>query len=215
MKLFRAVPPASRPLRPSHRHDGRLSATGQLRTRVGSAAFWPTPPPAPTGLAWDEQVRVVIFGQDQLTGQFRVNDRGNISVPLLGSIPANGLTTSELENSIALRLKEKKILVDPSVSVEVLGYRPVLHPRRGHEARPICVRARHDGPDHRRHRRRLHLPRPDGVYVHPTDREWTCRRGTVSHAERKSFPAMSLPFSSATSERNAQKATRSVKASKF
>jgi len=80
----------------------------------------------PYRLGVDEQVRVVIFGQDQLTGQFRVNDRGNISVPLLGPIPAKGLTTGELENSIAMRLREKKILLDPSVSVEVLGYRPVF-----------------------------------------------------------------------------------------
>jgi polysaccharide biosynthesis/export protein len=83
-------------------------------------------PAGPYRLGVDEQVRVVIFGQDQLTGQFRVNDRGNISVPLLGPIPAKGLTTGQLENSIALRLKEKKILLDPSVSVEVLGYRPVF-----------------------------------------------------------------------------------------
>ncbi len=83
-------------------------------------------PTGPYRLGVDEEVRVVIYGQNQMTGQFRVNDRGNISVPLLGPIPAAGLTTSQLESSVATQLRDKKILVDPSVSVEVLGYRPVF-----------------------------------------------------------------------------------------
>ena len=68
----------------------------------------------------------ITFGDEHLTGQFRVNDRGNIAVPLLGAVKADGLTTSELEDSIAQRLREKKLLLDPSVSVEVLSYRPVF-----------------------------------------------------------------------------------------
>jgi polysaccharide export outer membrane protein len=77
-------------------------------------------------LGVDDQVRVITFGQESLTGQFRVNDRGNLAIPLLGSILANGLTPSELERSIEARLKEKKVLLDPAVSVEVMSYRPVF-----------------------------------------------------------------------------------------
>ena len=82
--------------------------------------------PGPYRLAVDDQVRVITFGQEQLTGQFRVNDRGTIAVPLLGPIPANGLTSSELEKKIEAELKAKKVLLDPSVSVEVVGYRPMF-----------------------------------------------------------------------------------------
>ncbi len=83
-------------------------------------------PPGPYRLAVDDQVRIITFGQEQLTGQFRVNDRGAIAVPLLGPIPATGLTTAELEGQLRQELKDKKLLSDPSVSVEVVGYRPMF-----------------------------------------------------------------------------------------
>jgi polysaccharide biosynthesis/export protein len=86
----------------------------------------PTTPPGPYRLGVDEQVRIITFGDEHLTGQFRVNDRGDIAIPLLGPIRAEGLTTTELEASIAQRLREQKVLLNPSVSVEVLGYRPVF-----------------------------------------------------------------------------------------
>jgi polysaccharide biosynthesis/export protein len=80
----------------------------------------------PYRLAVDDQVRIITFGQEQLTGQFRVNDRGQIAVPLLGAISASGLTSSELERQIEQELKQKKVLLDPSVSVEVTSYRPMF-----------------------------------------------------------------------------------------
>ncbi len=88
----------------------------------------PLPPTASRGyrLGVDDQIRIVTFGQDQMTGQFRVNDRGAIAIPLLGTVQASGLTTAELERNVAQLLKDKNILLDPSVSVEVLSYRPVF-----------------------------------------------------------------------------------------
>lgn len=71
-----------------------------------------------------DQVRIIVFGEDQLTGEFRVDDQGRIEVPLLGSVVAGGLTTPELGRSIATQLKQRKFLRDPSVSVEVAAYRP-------------------------------------------------------------------------------------------
>ncbi len=86
----------------------------------------PAEPSGPYRLGVGEQVRIITFGEEKLTGEFRVNDRGEIAVPLLGPIPASGMTTSELETSIGQRLVEKKVLLDPSVSVEVLRYRPIF-----------------------------------------------------------------------------------------
>jgi polysaccharide export outer membrane protein len=80
----------------------------------------------PYTLGAGEQVRVVVFGQTQLTGEFTVNDRGKISVPLLGDIRANGETTDQLAQNISNALAVKKILLNPSVSVEVIKYRPVF-----------------------------------------------------------------------------------------
>jgi polysaccharide export outer membrane protein len=81
---------------------------------------------APYTLGPGETVRVVVFGQDELTGQFDVSDRGTISVPLLGDIPASNETTDQLAQAISVALSGKKILLHPSVSVEVVKYRPVF-----------------------------------------------------------------------------------------
>lgn len=80
----------------------------------------------PYRLGPGEKVRVVVFGQEHLTGEFRVNDHGTIAVPLLGAIPADGVTTTELEHTIATRLQDRKILLQPSVSVEVVSYRQMF-----------------------------------------------------------------------------------------
>ncbi|MGI4746549.1 MAG: polysaccharide biosynthesis/export family protein [Janthinobacterium lividum] len=81
---------------------------------------------APYQLGVNEQIRLITIGEDRLTGQFSVNDGGNIAVPLLGTIHADGLTTVELEQTIKQELQDRKILLNPSVSVEVLGYRPIF-----------------------------------------------------------------------------------------
>ncbi len=72
-----------------------------------------------------DQIRVITFGEDQLTGDFRVDDRGNIALPLLGSVQAAGLTPEQLDGRVSSQLQEKKLLRDPSVAVEVVAYRPI------------------------------------------------------------------------------------------
>jgi polysaccharide export outer membrane protein len=86
----------------------------------------PDTPPGPYLLGVDDQLRIISFGEEQLTGPFRVNDRGEIAMPLIGTIAADGLTTTELEARIKQRMLEKKLLLDPSVSVEILTYRPIF-----------------------------------------------------------------------------------------
>ena len=38
-----------------------------------------------------DQVRIITFGEENLTGEFRVNDSGNIALPLVGAVHAAGL----------------------------------------------------------------------------------------------------------------------------
>ena len=77
-------------------------------------------------LGGGDQIRVITFGEDQLTGEFRVDDQGRVALPLLGSVVAAGLAPQELEARIASGLKERNLLRNPSVSVEVMAYRPVF-----------------------------------------------------------------------------------------
>jgi polysaccharide export outer membrane protein len=73
-----------------------------------------------------DQIRIITFGEDQLTGEFRVDDRGNIALPLLGSVHAAGFTPEQLDANVSTELKQRKLLRDPSVAVEVVAYRPIF-----------------------------------------------------------------------------------------
>jgi polysaccharide export outer membrane protein len=82
---------------------------------------------APTAytLGAGDQVRIITFGEETLTGEFRVNDSGNIALPLVGAVRAAGLTSAELESSVAAALRRGNLVREPSVAVEVIAYRPI------------------------------------------------------------------------------------------
>jgi polysaccharide export outer membrane protein len=73
-----------------------------------------------------DQIRIITFGEDQLTGDFRVDDRGDIALPLLGTVKATGKTSEDLSSMLSSELRRRKLLQDPSVAVEVVAYRPIF-----------------------------------------------------------------------------------------
>ena len=77
-------------------------------------------------LGTGDQVRVTTFGEKDLSGEFKVDDSGNIALPLTGPITAEGLTTRALSESVTRTLRDKNLLSDPSVVVEVAQYRPIF-----------------------------------------------------------------------------------------
>ena len=84
----------------------------------------PTGPTAGTYiLGANDRVRVKVYGEPDITGEYEVDSTGQISVPLAGHIHADGLTTKQLERAIASALA-KGIVRDPRVNVEVALYRP-------------------------------------------------------------------------------------------
>ncbi|MEN3951716.1 polysaccharide biosynthesis/export family protein [Iodidimonas sp. SYSU 1G8] len=70
-----------------------------------------------------DQVRVTVFGETDLSGEFKVGDDGNISLPLIGPIKAQGLTTAQLEQTMIERLTPDYVK-NPNVSIQVMNYRP-------------------------------------------------------------------------------------------
>ena len=70
-----------------------------------------------------DKVRVITFGEESLTGEFFVGGSGNISLPLIGEVRAQGLTIAEFQRAIETELQQG-YLKEPRVSVEVLNYRP-------------------------------------------------------------------------------------------
>ena len=70
-----------------------------------------------------DKVRVIVFGQDNLSNVYSVDGSGAVALPLIGPVRARGLTTFELSNEIAGKLR-RKYVKDPKVTVEVETYRP-------------------------------------------------------------------------------------------
>jgi polysaccharide export outer membrane protein len=61
-------------------------------------------------------VTIVVYRAPEVTGDFRVDQLGNLTLPLVGQIPVLGLTTTELTNEIRRRLSAS-LYVNPDVSV--------------------------------------------------------------------------------------------------
>ncbi|MFO1086504.1 MAG: polysaccharide biosynthesis/export family protein [Reyranellaceae bacterium] len=74
-------------------------------------------------LGSNDRVRIIVFGQPTLSGEFSVDGNGVMSYPLIGNIAAGGMTTAELQQTITRKLSPD-YLVNPSVSVEVVTRRP-------------------------------------------------------------------------------------------
>lgn len=74
-------------------------------------------------LANGEKARIVVSGEDKLSGEYTVDPTGNIAFPLVGKVQAAGLSARELEERLAAKLKGR-YLVNPRVFVEVLSHRP-------------------------------------------------------------------------------------------
>jgi polysaccharide export outer membrane protein len=64
---------------------------------------------------------ISVFQVPDLSRTVRVNSRGLISIPLIGAVQAAGLTSDELETSIAKKLSQS-YLQDPQVSVFIKEY---------------------------------------------------------------------------------------------
>jgi len=70
-----------------------------------------------------DRVRIVVFNQKDMTGEYLVDGTGMLAFPLIGQVKAGGLTAHQLEKEIEAKLKPD-YLRDPNVSVVVLTYRP-------------------------------------------------------------------------------------------
>lgn len=74
----------------------------------------------------EDQVRVTVFNDPRLTGEFRITDAGTLPLPLVGSIEAGGRTVAEVERAIERTMAQRNLFRDPSVAVHVIEYRPVF-----------------------------------------------------------------------------------------
>jgi protein involved in polysaccharide export with SLBB domain len=71
----------------------------------------------------NDRIRLKVYGEPDITGEYEISNSGQVSIPLAGHIKAAGATTRQLEKSIAAALA-KGIVRDPRVNVEIAQYRP-------------------------------------------------------------------------------------------
>ena len=70
-----------------------------------------------------DRVRISVFGEPSLSGDYQVDGLGKLAFPLIGQIQAGGLTASGLQAELARALSPDYVK-NPSVSIEILSYRP-------------------------------------------------------------------------------------------
>ncbi|MFY7776787.1 MAG: polysaccharide biosynthesis/export family protein [Elstera sp.] len=70
-----------------------------------------------------DRVRIQVFNEADLSGDYDIDGTGLISLPLIGQMSAGGLRVAELEASIVKSLGNG-FLKNPRVTVVVLTYRP-------------------------------------------------------------------------------------------
>lgn len=69
-----------------------------------------------------DKVKVKVFGDESLSGEYQVDGAGGFTFPLVGSIKAAGMSSKELESHLDKRLRE--FMHSPNISLEILAYRP-------------------------------------------------------------------------------------------
>jgi polysaccharide export outer membrane protein len=112
----------------------RIAALLLLFVLSASGAIWSWPakvsaqsPPSTAAadyvLGPNDRIRLKVYGEPDIAGEYEIDSTGQVSIPLAGHIRATGLTTKQLERSIAATLA-KGIVRDPRVNVEIALYRP-------------------------------------------------------------------------------------------
>lgn len=70
-----------------------------------------------------DKIRLIVFGEEALSGQFVVSGNGKVSLPLIGEVNAANLTVPQFQDEVNAALRQG-YLKEPRVSAEVLTYRP-------------------------------------------------------------------------------------------
>lgn len=97
--------------------SGAVSPPGD---RVGSAS---TQAVEAYYLGVGDKVRMMVYNEAALTGEFSLSPNGTLSLPLIGEIRAAGKTIEQLTAEVQAKLADG-YLREPKVSMEVTAFRP-------------------------------------------------------------------------------------------
>lgn len=77
-----------------------------------------------SALQTGDQLKIIVFGEDSLSGIYDISPAGTISMPLVGPIMAAGRTTADVERALTKAYTSGKFLQEPKITVTVATYRP-------------------------------------------------------------------------------------------
>jgi polysaccharide export outer membrane protein len=100
------------------------AASGQVAQETQVSSYGPPQTRGPVGpyvLGPGDKVRLKVYGDTDVNGEYEVNSAGFVSIPLVGQVKAAGLTTRQLEDALMSRMKGK-IANDPKLNVEISTY---------------------------------------------------------------------------------------------
>ena len=92
---------------------------------ISSGDRYAAAPPASDAyrLGVGDKVRMTVFNEPTLSGEFAVSASGTLSLPLIGEIPALDNTPAAIADAAQKKFAEG-YLRDPKVGIEVISYRP-------------------------------------------------------------------------------------------
>ena len=158
-----------------------VTKNGGLKILAVSALLWlcgcATEPALPQGngvysvetgheykLGPGDKVRVTVFGENALSGEFLIANNGQVSLPLVGPVKAGGITLTGFENAIQDQLTASGMVRSPKVSADIVEYRPyyILGEVNKPQTPPSLVRRHHGLFGGMSHQKALHfLPTPN------------------------------------------------------
>jgi len=71
-----------------------------------------------------DRVRVTVFGEQELSGEFLISSRGTVALPLIGEVQAGGTTLDAFTATVEQKLVASDMVRTPKVSTDVMAYRP-------------------------------------------------------------------------------------------
>ncbi len=77
----------------------------------------------PYKLGAGDKIRLLLYGDDVFSGEYKVSSAGNVSLPLVGIIRAKDKTIDELRDDI-IRALTTGYYLDPHLAAEIVEYRP-------------------------------------------------------------------------------------------
>ncbi len=118
----------------SKRPIAYLASVAALALTLGTAGCqnYPEPiaPPPASGLpayqlGAGDRVQVSVYNDNDLTGEYEVDERGSIVMPLVGAVDLQGQDLRQAEQTITQRVRSTRTLRDPRIAVGVVRYRQV------------------------------------------------------------------------------------------